>query len=129
MRRLRRLTEARPVLEIAAAMEILRTYRRLAIAVSAAASLCAGQAQADDLVLAPGRAAGSTAMAATPLAPGKAAGVHQAQGVGQSEFLIIGLGVLVIGGAVLVLAGGASGNGDQNAPRNFGMTTTTGTSP
>jgi peptidoglycan/LPS O-acetylase OafA/YrhL len=128
MRRLRRLTEACPVLEIAAAMAILRTYRRLTIAVSAAASLCTGQALADDLAMAPGRAAGSTAMAAAPLAPGKAAGVHQAQGVGQSEFLIAGLGVLVIGGAVLVLAGGG-GNGDQNAPRNFSMTTTTGTSP
>ena len=127
MRRLRRLTEACPVLEIAAAMAILRTYRRLTIAVSAAASLCTGQALANDLALAPGRAAGSTAMAAAPLAPGKAAGVHQAQGAGQSEFLIAGLGVLVIGSAMLVLAGG--GNGEQNAPRNFSMTTTTGTSP
>ena len=110
-------------------MEILRTYRRLAIAVSAAASLCTGQALADNAALAPGGAAGSTAMAAAPLAPGNAAGVHRAQGVGQSEVLVIGLGVLAIGGAVLVLAGGGGGNGDQNAPRNFSMTTTTGTSP
>jgi hypothetical protein len=83
------------------------------------------QALADE-ALAPGRAAGSPGAAAAPLAPGKAAGVRQAQGLGQSGILIIGLGGIVVAGAVLVLSGG--GGGSQNGPRNFSQTATA-TSP
>jgi hypothetical protein len=100
-----------------------------AIAILACVSLCAGQAVADETVLAPGRAAGSSAITAAPLVPGKAAGVHQAQSVGQSQFLIAGLGVLVLGGVVLALSGGGGGSEGQNAPRSFSLTTTTATSP
>ena len=84
------------------------------------------QALADE-ALAPGRAAGSPGAAAAPLAPGKAAGVRQAQGLGQSGILIVGLGGIVVAGAVLVVSGGGSGAG-QNGPRNFSQTTTA-TSP
>ena len=100
-------------------------HRKRAAAIAAALALCGNRALADD-ALAPGRAAGSSAAMAAPLAPGAAAGVHQAQGISQPGILIIGLGGIVVAGAVLVLSGG--GNNDRNGPRNFSLTTT-GTSP
>ena len=56
---------------------------------------------------------------ATPLAPGKPAGVKQAQATDNTLLLVLGLGV-VAGGIALV----ASGNGNGSV-----TTTTTGTNP
>lgn len=65
----------------------------------------------------------STSFAATdstaPLAPGKPAGVKQAQMEGNTLLLVLGVGV-VAGGIALV----ASGNGNGSV-----TTTTTGTNP
>lgn len=57
--------------------------------------------------------------AAAPLAPGKPAGVKQAQAADNTLLIVLGLGV-VAGGVALVASGG--GNGSVT-------TTTTGTNP
>lgn len=57
--------------------------------------------------------------AATPLAPGKPAGVKQAQAADNTVLIVLGLGV-VAGGIALV----ASGNGGNSV-----ATTTTATTP
>jgi hypothetical protein len=57
--------------------------------------------------------------AAAPLAPGKPAGVKQAQAADNTLLMVLGLGV-VAGGIALV----ASGNGNGSV-----TTTTTGTNP
>ncbi|HEY4275561.1 MAG TPA: hypothetical protein VGM68_08765 [Rhizomicrobium sp.] len=88
-------------------------------------------ALAEDKPLAPGHAAGHSAAAPAPLAPGKAAGTNKAQAVSPAGgFLIVGLGGLVIAGAVLVVSGsssGGNGGSERVSPQNFSMTT--GTSP
>jgi hypothetical protein len=79
-------------------------------------------AMAEDKSMAPGHAAGHSAAALAPLSPGKAAGKDKAQSVSQGGgLLIIGLGGLVIAGAVLVVSGGGGGKGEGAAPQNFSM--------
>jgi hypothetical protein len=67
----------------------------------------------------------SSAFAATdasaPLAPGKPAGVKQAQSMDNTLLLVLGLGV-VAGGIALV----ASGNGNSNVTNTTSSTSTTG---
>lgn len=69
----------------------------------------------------------SSAFAATdasaPLAPGKSAGVKQAQAMDNTLLLVLGLGV-VAGGIALV----ASGNGKPAVSATTTSTSTTGTS-
>jgi hypothetical protein len=116
----------------------VKTLKR-AIAIAALASLCGTNAFSDEAGLAPGRAAGMAAasvpiadapIAGAPLAPGKAAGVHEAQNIGQSPLLAIGLGGLLVAGAVLILSGGGGGGGAPVSPmQNMVTTTTTTTTP
>jgi len=90
--------------------------------------LAIAPAMAEDKLLAPGRAAGHSAVKPAPLPPGKAAGTDKAQSVSQGGgLLIIGLGGLVIAGAVLVVSGGG-GKGEGAAPQNFSMSAS-GTAP
>lgn len=87
-------------------------------------------AMAQSKPLAPGHAAGRAAVPAAPLAPGKAAGTNKAQGVSQAGgLLIVGLGGLVIAGAVLVVSGSGGGGKDGAVtPQNFSMVAS-GTAP
>lgn len=62
--------------------------------------------------------------AAVPLAPGKPAGVKKAQAADNTMLMVLGLGV-VAGGIALV----ASGGGNDKVVNATSTTTTTGTSP
>lgn len=85
-------------------------------------------AAAEERALAAGKAAGATA-AAAPLTPGRPAGTAKAQATPQAGgLLIVGLGGLVIAGAVLVVSGSGGDKGGGTSPQNFSMPTT-GTAP
>ena len=102
---------------------------------AALACLCGTNAFSDEAGLAPGRAAGAAAAGAPiadmPLMPGKAAGVHEAQNIGQTPLLVIGLGGLVVAGAVLALSGGGGGGGAAVTPMQnmLAISTTSSTAP
>jgi hypothetical protein len=131
------LTGVRGLLEIAPRSEGgVQTLKR-AIAIAVLASLCGTNAFSDEAGLTPGRAAGTAAATApvadtqianAPLAPGKASGVYEAQNIGQAPLLAIGLGGVLVAGALLALSGGGGG-GAVTPMRNMTMTTTTTTTP
>jgi hypothetical protein len=61
---------------------------------------------------------------ADPLAPGKPAGVHQAQGMGNKEWLVLG-GVAAVGiGVAIATAGGRSSNAQSQVTSVITTTTT-----
>ncbi|MES2256291.1 MAG: hypothetical protein V4559_14780 [Pseudomonadota bacterium] len=72
----------------------------------------------------------SSAFAATnvaaPLAPGKPAGVKQAQAADNTLLMVLGLGV-VAGGIALVASGGGNDNPAAGTATTTTTTTTTGT--
>jgi hypothetical protein len=66
--------------------------------------------------------------AAAPLAPGKPAGVQKAQAADNTMLMVLGLGV-VAGGIALVASGGGNDNVVTATTTSTSTTTTTGTSP
>jgi hypothetical protein len=111
------------VLELASAMRNLSTF----LLILCMLHLAAMPAMAEEKRLAAGKAAGAAATA--PLAPGRPAGTAKAQATPQAGgLLIVGLGGLVIAGAVLVVSGSGGDKSGGASPQNFSMPTT-GTAP
>lgn len=58
-----------------------------------------------------------------PLAPGKPAGVKQAQTMGTTGWVLVGVGV--VSAIAIGVAAGSNGGSTLNGPQNLAVTTTT----